>query len=89
MSTHHGWVSYGSGDNAHLSDEVRTEMDRRMRERRERQGALLATVEVRVYEHEEEPQVSFPPEALLGIETEQSVIREVVRRAREQLTHWR
>jgi hypothetical protein len=89
VSSDHGWVSYGPGDNAHLTDEVRAEMERRRRERRERQGALLAIVEVRVYEHEAEAGVMFPPEGLLGVETEQSVIQEVVRRAHEQLTQWR
>ncbi|HEX4126711.1 MAG TPA: hypothetical protein VHX67_03945 [Acidimicrobiales bacterium] len=51
-------------------------MERQTSGRRERQGALLA-----VYEHDEEPQVSFPPDALLGVETGQTVIQEVGRRA--------
>jgi hypothetical protein len=44
---------------------------------------------VRVYEHDEDTSVSYPPEAVLGVETDQSVISEVVRRAREQLMQWR
>lgn len=49
----------------------------------------MAIVEVRVYENDEEPQVGFPPDALLGVETDSSIISEVVARAREQLAHWR
>jgi hypothetical protein len=45
-------------------------------------------VAVRAYEHDEDTSVSFPPDAVLGVETDQSVISEVVRRAREQLTQW-
>jgi hypothetical protein len=33
----------------------------------------LAIVEVRVYENVEEPQVSFPREAVLGVETDSSI----------------
>jgi hypothetical protein len=89
MTAQHGWVAYTSGDNSHLSPEVRAEMERRMKQRQRERGALLAIIEVRVYEHDEEPQVSFPPDALLGNETDSSVISEVVARAREQLGHWR
>jgi hypothetical protein len=46
-------------------------------------------VEVRVFEHDEEPQVSFPPDALLGVETEPALVAAVVARAREQLARWR
>lgn len=85
VSTEHGWVSSSPGDHSHQSDEVR-----QLRQgRQERRGDLLAVVAVHVYEHDEEPQVSFHPDAVLGIETDQSVVSEVVRRAREQLTHWR
>ena len=85
MSSDHGWVSSSLGDNSYQSDEVR----QLIRDRRERKGELLAVVAVRVYEHDEDTSVSFPPDAVLGIETDQSVISEVVRRAREQLTQWR
>jgi hypothetical protein len=89
MTTEHGWVAYSSGDNSHLSPEVRAEVERRIEERKRQRGALLAFVEVRVYENDEEPQVGFPLDALLGVETDSSVISEVVARAREQLAHWR
>jgi hypothetical protein len=85
VSTDHGWVSSSPGDNSHQSDQVR----QLIRNRRERRGKLLAVVAVRVYEHQAVPQVTFPPDAVLGVETEQSVISEVVRRAREELTQWR
>jgi hypothetical protein len=85
MSSDHGWVSSSPGDNSHQSDGVR----QLIRDRRERKGELLAVVAVRVYEHAEDTSVSFPPDAVLGVETDHSVISEVVRRAREQLTQWR
>jgi hypothetical protein len=88
MPTDHGWVSYTPGDNSHLSDEVRAKVERRLQERHERRGALLAIVQVRVFEHQEEPQVTFPPDALLGPETDHSVISEIVQRAQRQLTLW-
>jgi len=69
------------GDNAHLSDEQR----QMIMDRAKRRGELLAIVTVRVYE----PHVSFPPDAVLDVETDQSVISEVVRRARERLGQWR
>ena len=56
-----------------LPDELRQERERRLNDRQERRGGLLAVVSVRVYEHDEEPQVSFPPEALLGVEAEAPV----------------
>jgi hypothetical protein len=89
VSTDHGWVSYSPGDNAHVSDEVRAQAEQRMRKRRERQGDLLAVVAVRVYEHDQVPQVTFPPDAILGVGTDQSLIGDVVRRAQEELTRWR
>ena len=88
MTTGHGWVSYTSGDNSHLPDDVREEMERRIRERKERQGRLLAIVQVHVYEQGEHAQVSFPQGALLGADTESSVVAEVVARARDELAHW-
>jgi len=60
-----------------------------MRERRERQGELLAVVTVRIYEHDQVPQVTFPPDAILGVETDPSPISAVVQRAQEELTRWR
>jgi hypothetical protein len=89
MASEHGWVAYTSDDNSHLSPEVQVDVERRIMRRREERGVLLAIVEVRVYENDEEPQVSFPPDALLGVETDSSIISDVVTRAREQLAHWR
>jgi hypothetical protein len=89
MSTEHGWVSSAPGSDARLSDEDRASAERRREERQRRRGALLAIVQVRVFEHEEEPQVTFPPNALLGPEAEGSVISEVVQRAQRQLVLWR
>jgi hypothetical protein len=89
MKAEHGWVSYTPGDNSHLSPEVRAEVERRIKRRQEERGALLAIVEVRVYENDEEPQVSFPQDAVLGAHTDSSIISIVVARAREQLAHWR
>ena len=89
MAAEHGWVAYTSDDNSHLSPEVRAEAERRIVQSREDRGALLAIVEVRVYENDEEPQVSFPPDALLGVETDASIISDVVGRARQQLLQWR
>jgi hypothetical protein len=60
-----------------------------MAERAERRGALLATVEVRVYERQEEPQVSFPHEAQLHPGSDPSTVAEVVARARRSLGGWR
>ena len=89
MKAEHGWVSYTPGDNSHLSPEVRAEVERRIKRRQEERGALLAIVEVRVYENDEEPLVSFPQDAVLGAHTDSSIISIVVARAREQLAHWR
>jgi hypothetical protein len=85
MSSDHGWVSSSPGDNSQQSGDAR----QLFRDRRERKGELLAVVAVRVYEHDEDASVSFPVDAVLGVETDQSVISDVVRRAREQLTQWR
>jgi hypothetical protein len=89
MKEPHGWVAYTSGDNSHLSPEVRAKVERRITQRHQDRGALLAIVEVRVYENDEEAQVSFPREARLGVETDAPIISGVVARAREQLAHWR
>ena len=89
MTTERGWVSYASGDNSHLSTEGRAEVERRITQRQAERGALLAIVEVRVYENDEVPQVTFPQDALLTVESDSSTVSDVVARAREQLTHWR
>jgi hypothetical protein len=89
MTTRQGWVSYTSGDNSHLSPEVRVQVERRIKQRQQERGALLAVVQVRVYENEEEPHVSFPEDSLLGVESDSSIISDVVARARENLAHWR
>ena len=89
MATEHGWVVYTPGDNSHLTDEQRELVEARIRERKERQGRLLAIVEVRVYEHGAEPQVNFPPDAVMGVNTPSSEVAEVVARAREELGNWR
>jgi hypothetical protein len=86
----HGWISYvGGGDNSHLTDEQRQLVEERIRERQERQGGLLGVVEVRVFENGCHQQVTFPHGSLLGIETDASVISEMVARARAELANWR
>jgi hypothetical protein len=67
-------VSYTSGDNSHPSPEVRTEVERRIKRRQKERGALLAVFQARVYENDEELQVSFPEDALLGVETDSSIM---------------
>jgi hypothetical protein len=89
MKASKGWMSYSSGDNSHLIPEVRAEVERRATRRHLERGPLRAVVEVRVYENDEEAQVSFPPDAFLGAETESTIISEVVARAREHLAQWR
>ena len=79
------WISYGSGHNSHLTDEQRQMSEERIRLR----GQLLGVVQVRVYENGCEPGVAFPQGAALGVETDQSVIAEMVARARTELTDWR
>lgn len=83
-------MSYSSGDNFHLTSEQQHELETRAEQRRKHRGDLLACVEVRVFEHDEVPQVSFPEDATLRIENASEVeIADVVRRARESLTRWR
>jgi hypothetical protein len=89
MTANSGWVSHGPRDNSHLPPDVRREVEDRIAQRDAARGALLAVVAVRVFEHGEEPWVSFPPDALFGVETDPSVVAAVVARAREQLAHWR
>ena len=89
MATDHGWVSWTPSGNSNLSPEASAEVERRVKARNEERGALLAIVEVRVYENSELPGVCFPEDVVLGIETDSSVIATVVARARAQLEHWR
>jgi hypothetical protein len=86
MEHEHGWFSYtGSGNNSQLTDEQRQIVEERIR----RRGQLLGVVQVRVYEHECDPFVTFPDGAALGVETAQSVIADMVARACIQLGDWR
>ncbi len=86
MARDDGWFSYtGSGDNSHLTDEQRLIIEERIRSR----GQLLGVVQVRVYENRCEPFVTFPQGAVLGVETDQSVLAGMVARARTELIHWR
>jgi hypothetical protein len=64
-------------------------VDQRRVANEEARGALLAIVEVRVYEHLEEPQVSFPPGAALGPDSDPADVVDVVARARDELARWR
>lgn len=88
MAQNRGWISYGSGDNAHLTAEQRQRAKECIRQRREARGGLLGVVEVRVYENACDPQVSFPEEAILGVETDAPVISDMVDRARTALADW-
>jgi len=89
MSANHGWISLGPRKGTEGPGDAPTRIEQATREQDERRGALLAVVEVRVYEHDEMPYVTFPTDAVLGVESEASVISEVVSRAREQLRNWR
>jgi hypothetical protein len=85
MAQDHGWFSYtGSGDNSHLTDEQRQIVEERIRSR----GQLQGVVQVKVYENGCEPFITFPDGASLGVETDQSVIADMVARARTQLVDW-
>jgi hypothetical protein len=86
MTQEHGWTSYtGSGDDSHLTEEHRQMVEERVRLR----GQLLGVVQVRVFENGCEPFVTFPQGAVLGVETDQSAIAEMVARARTGLVDWR
>jgi hypothetical protein len=89
MKPEHGWISYTSGDNSHLTEEQRQLVEERVRQREQRRGGLLGIVEVRVYEGECEAQVTFPQGALLGVDSGAHAISEMVARARVELTEWR
>jgi hypothetical protein len=84
MAQHQGWFSSGR-DKSHLTDEQRQIVEDRIRDR----GDLLGVVQVRVYESGCEPYVAFPEGAVLGVETDQSKIAEMVARARAELADWR
>jgi hypothetical protein len=83
-----GWIGYGESDNSHLTDEQRQIVEERIRERREQRGGLLGVVVVSVYEPGCDQQVSFPDGSLLGVETDASVISEMVARASTELANW-
>ena len=89
MANDHGWISYGPGDNSHLSEDQRGWVEERIRQHEASRGGLLGVVEVRVYEQACEPQVSFPQGAILGVEADSSLISEMVDRARSELADWR
>jgi len=82
MSTRNGWISYAPGSKADLPKSVRREVE-------ERRGGLLAIVQVGVYEHDEEAQVSFPPDAMLGPDAASAAIADVLSRAHRKLGSWR
>jgi hypothetical protein len=63
-------------------------VEERHRERQEQRGGLLGVVEVSVYEHGCLPQVNFPHGSLLEVETDASVISEMVARASIELANW-
>ncbi|MDR3649599.1 MAG: hypothetical protein P4L20_10950 [Acidimicrobiales bacterium] len=84
------WYSCGpGGPSEDLPADVRQELLRRKEERGERRGPLLARVDVYVWENgEADPQVSFPPTAVLSVE-DRDRIADVVRIARDALADWR
>jgi hypothetical protein len=84
----HGWISYGAGDNSHLTEVERQMVEERIHERQEQQGGLLGVVVVSVYERGCQSQVNFPHGSQLGAETGASVISEMVARARVELANW-
>jgi hypothetical protein len=84
-----GWMAWTPAGGTHLLDEVRTEIERRVGLAQNERGALLAVVEVRVFENTSEAQVSVPSEALLRPDHDRDVIADVVRRAQEELGNWR
>jgi hypothetical protein len=67
-----------------LTDEQRQIVEERIRSR----GQLQGVVQVKVYENGCEPFITFPDGASLGVETDQSVIADMVARARTQLVDW-
>jgi hypothetical protein len=84
-----GWVAFTPQSLADMPEGERRQAERLLKDREAARGDLLAVVEVRVYEREAHPQVSFPPDSRLGPEAEPDVVAEVVARAREELGRWR
>jgi hypothetical protein len=84
-----GWVSRSPGSGSEQTAGQRQVAERRRKAHEEARGALLAIVEVRVYEHREEPQVSFPPGAALALDSDPAAVAAVVARARDELSRWR
>jgi len=80
-----GWFAVTEENVDALPEEVRAPV----LERRAHRGRLLAVVQVRVFEHDAHAQVSFPPGATLGVESDRAAIDDVVRRARDELGGWR
>jgi hypothetical protein len=85
MAQYDGWFIYTAGDDSHLTDEQGQVVEDGIRGR----GNLLGLVQVRVYENGCVPYVTFPQDAVLGAETDQSEIAEMVARARAELFDWR
>lgn len=88
-SNEDGWISYGEGDNSHLTEEQRQMVEQRIAERKVKHGELLGVVVVSVYEHGCHSQVNLPDGSLFGVETDTSTISEIVARASDQLANWR
>lgn len=85
MSPQAQWVSYPSGDRAHVPGGVRNEPQQRVEAERTRRGKLLAVVEVRVYEQAEAAQVNVQPGAPIGSESNALDLTDIVARARIEL----
>jgi hypothetical protein len=85
MSPQAQWVSYPSGDHAHLPEGVRNQPQQRAEAERKRRGKLLAVVEVRVYEQAEAAQVNVQPGAPIGSESDTLDLTDIVARARTEL----
>jgi hypothetical protein len=79
-----GWISSKGADDPDLTDEQR----QILQERRDRQGQLLGVVQVRVFENQCVPYVTFPQDSTLSAETDQSEVAEMVARARRELEDW-
>jgi hypothetical protein len=84
-----GWVSWTGDSWVDVPPESRERTRRTMIERHRKRGPLQAVVQVRVYENEAEPQVSFSHECTLGVETDRETLAGVVARARDSLAGWR
>lgn len=89
-----GWAGYadGPGGTDHLRPGTRAAAGRREAERSERRGRLLCEVHIRVYERDtgdDEMDVRFPPDAVLGPDTDAAEVAAVVARARNALAGWR